>query len=908
MPDRPDNVKPSTSQEVPIAGPMHADGSGQEAGAPDDSIIDELLQGADADKAIDDKDLDAVLQHIRPAGVADMDAAVVEQDNSPKHVDMDATVASATAKSVGDEHLAAAASSEGIEEVALSEELVDTLAAQVQVDRSKTPPPMPESVSSSGAAAIAPEPILAQPAPLRVPTPLATPGPPVSEKKALPTHVSKFSRLWLPYFPRVSLRKRDAPRLGAAMAAGLVFSIGTFFFLSAHRYRTPDLTELAGPAPDELRAVARAAQDAIREGRYEDAVKRLDQVMTKPLPSSERADMEFLRVEALYRGLPAKPTEAQTEALQTEIDHLAEKMPSHPRLPEALEWKADAYERTGLLQSARDAYAHLLEAFVSADNRDAVLLKAGRLCLKTGQADDAVSHFNRLMEELPRSPLTSEAKLALAEAYASLGRQDDARSMIRQVADLQSGTRIGAEAFARLAQMAVDEANYDEAIRLLENRLDTVVAFEGNDRLYLLLAKAYLAKGRPEDAERKLRELIDFFPDTEALPSAYIELSKALEQRGMRREALRIAAQAVRRYPKNPAVLQCQAELLGLAGDHREAAAALMAAEEVGARNPEVLLAAGRHFSEAGEWEEARDAYERLVRDYPSSPQALQGNIEAAKTLYRLGRVRQAIERLEGLAGVYEGRPQQLPVLTALCDMYRELGFDARAVELARDIATFSSEPTLLAQAAVVLLTSGAEDDGLAVASRVDLSRVNAADAYACLVAQGVALLRAVPERALEKLERAYEDYPPQRTAEGDEALLRAYLTMGRPARARTLVMELAARTQTHPAEGARFQRAAILWGDALYNKEDYQAAADAYSMACGVLKESNQDTVWAKYQWANALLYVNNFDTSLALYDEVAAGKSPWKEKARAKAEYVRLQRRLRGLPETAATPTEGS
>jgi tetratricopeptide (TPR) repeat protein len=133
--------------------------------------------------------------------------------------------------------------------------------------------------------------------------------------------------------------------------------------------------------------------------------------------------------------------------------------------------------------------------------------------------------------------------------------------------------------------------------------------------------------------------------------------------------------------------------------------------------------------------------------------------------------------------------------------------------------------------------------------------------------------------------------------ADGTSALLDAYLAADKGAAARVLVTDLDAQVKKNPGERPLLQRAALRWGDYLAHKGDYRAAADAYEMAADPNAEADEQTYWANFQQANSLLMANDTKHSLALYDKVAGGDSPWSQDARLKADYIRLARRL-GTP----------
>jgi tetratricopeptide (TPR) repeat protein len=163
-------------------------------------------------------------------------------------------------------------------------------------------------------------------------------------------------------------------------------------------------------------------------------------------------------------------------------------------------------------------------------------------------------------------------------------------------------------------------------------------------------------------------------------------------------------------------------------------------------------------------------------------------------------------------------------------------------------------------------------------------------------------------------MEEAALSYPEQRTPEADERLLETYLSLERPAAARRLVMELAARARANPADAPHLAESAIVWGDYLYRKGDFRAAADAFSIAIEAADRAHpaettprNDPSWAKYQRANALLALSDFDGSIALFQEVAASDAPWAAEAGLKADYARLEQRRRGIVEVVSPGREG-
>ncbi|MBN2310066.1 MAG: tetratricopeptide repeat protein [Candidatus Hydrogenedentes bacterium] len=692
-----------------------------------------------------------------------------------------------------------------------------------------------------------------------------------------------------------AIREHSA-KLAVSLGVGLICTFATFALLYAHRTRPPDLTSLTPVPMSDLRRAIRSGRGQIDAGQYSAARAELDAALAGASPGPDRTEAEFVRLEAQYKGLPERLTLYNTEEMHIAIDDFLQQAPWHPGAPQALEWKAKLYERTGIPHAARELYNEIVSNYATAPNLERVLLDGADLALDMDRPAEAVRYLQQFLQQFPASPLAGQAKLGLGEALVAAGQVDEGKSLLRQIADSQASTRLGAEAYTRLGKVAFEAGRYDEAIAQLERRRETATTAEGQEQVYLLLAKAYRKANRPQEAERVLRELIDFFPDSEECAEAFVELTGVLDDLGMRREAERLASEAARRYPGNPEVLRNKGDWLGVAGNERAAAEAYLDAAQAGGDDPELLLSAARHLHRAGDLADARAAYERLVLGHPRSSQAFQGSMELAAVLSDQGKPREALRHLEDLALASEGRPQRLPVLIALGDMYQTLGFKQRAAEIFEQVAVVTTEPEVLAEAAVALFDAGAWSEGLAVAERVDVGRVRDGTAYDLLMKHGEALLRIDSTRGVEKMERAYEAYPGERTPEGDRALLKAYLATDRTARARILVHTIEAQVRQKPVDLPLLQKAAVLWGDYLFEQRDFRAAADAYALAASGASAPNADSQWAEFQRANAFLQMQDFEGSIALFDGIAAGKSPWADDAAAKSQYAKLEQRLRG------------
>ena len=824
-------------------------GSGGDAASLDQADIDSLISMASGDVVV------------LPAATPPVDLGALSQDM------IDALVRAAGDGDKVQEEAPAPPPKKRSEDL-LTQEEMDAMLAQAKIDEQERRAAKQRAMSES-LADVKPKPHVAE-------TPRIGMG-------------SRFKWLRRPTWSRAELAKA-----GLAAAAAIVAAFGAFTYLYTHQEQALETPVAVTPKEDELAAELRPMENLrAATSAYEAASS------APPKPAASVDDAGFKRIEAAYRGLSPKADKAAIEKVREAINDFIDVNHAEPRLPEVIQWRADLWRREKMPHVARDILKTLLADFTTIPNKDAVLLAIAEMDAELGKYDEAQTFARRLMDECPQSPLVPKARIVLGDAYLAGGKPDDARALFTQTAQVEPHSRANTDAVARLARMANDAGKYDDVIRDLEARLASATAVEGNDQLYFQLARAYRGAGRPADARRKLNELLDFFKESDVVPAALIALSQVLDEMGMHPEAVQMAHQATIRNPKDAQVLQNEGTLLAAAGDKLKAAEALLAACAAGGDCPELLLAAARQYRGVAP-EQAQATYERLAKDFAKSPQAFEGNLELAEILFQKGQTRDGIRRLERLAKAAAEQPQRLPVLLSLAKMYRDLGLLDRASEIYEQAVSMTTEPEVLGQAAVTMLEAGALDEGIAAAAHVDPAKLKDDTAYALLAKQGEALLQTDLKKAIELMERAYKTYPKLRTEELDLQLMKAYVAADDAGRAQALLKDLNEQAQLGLTESPRLNRLMILWADHLYDKKEFKAAENEYVAAAKVGGGLSADDAWAKYQRANALSQLKNYEESVLLFDEVTALNSPCSKQAAINANHIRIEQALQGLPVT--------
>ncbi len=725
----------------------------------------------------------------------------------------------------------------------------------------------------------------------------SAPRPPRAARPAFVARLKNWMASWLLDFSAVNVGQ--LLKGVTAATVGLVTAMLVFAMLYMNHVRHADPSVIAEARAADIGQAMRFADNLMELGRPAEAQAELASAIAQAPPSPLRIDARFLRIEAAVQALPRQPDTAELEALHGEIDALLRAAQNHPRRLEAQFWKAQLYEMADMHYAARALYERILTATPPVEPLDAVLYRAGNAALELNHGAEAADLFRRLIQQHPESPYATQAHMGLGDAYLLAGRQSDAESLYRRTAQAMADNPMGAEATKRLVHIAMEDSRYEDAAAALKERLETATTIESNDELYLLLAKAQRAMNEYDQAEQTLRELLDFFPETRVTPIALVELANVLDAKGQRSEAVRLARRTASQYEEPADALYEAGVFLQNTGDMEGAAMAYSAAVQDGSADAGTLLAAGKAYYHLGELESALDLLRRAEEAAPGQAEAFDAAVAIGRVYHDMGRVTDAVTRLQPLPQTAARPEQRADALNALGAVYLDLGLIEPAKTVYTQLSTLTDDSEILAEAAIALLDARAWDQGLSVSNQVDTGRIPDQKAHQLIVLRGEALLRTDAAQGVALLEEARDSYPDLWTADNDLALLRAYLGSNQTAAARELVGELENEARRNPAATPPFQKATVRWGDFLYQRGDYRAAADAYAKTSAPGYEDTEDAEWARFQRANALMQSMDYITSAELFHELAESDSPWADTAAVKAKYAETEGRLRGETE---------
>lgn len=222
-----------------------------------------------------------------------------------------------------------------------------------------------------------------------------------------------------------------------------------------------------------------------------------------------------------------------------------------------------------------------------------------------GDDEQAAEAFGK---SLAINPAHLESRLARAEALRRAGRNDAARADYQAVLKRLPDHH---DAAARLASLLREERKYEDAIDVIRDVLRNAGA---NARLYVQLGLIYRAQGRDELAQLVLTKAAELDAEEPSIHNARALL--ALES-GQAQRAFELFDHASSLDPEYLDARYNKAAVLMDAGDHAGARDELAVVVAKAPGDLRAQLALGVAYRGAAEYDRARAAWERVVKDAP---------------------------------------------------------------------------------------------------------------------------------------------------------------------------------------------------------------------------------------------------------------------------------------------------
>jgi TolA-binding protein len=221
-----------------------------------------------------------------------------------------------------------------------------------------------------------------------------------------------------------------------------------------------------------------------------------------------------------------------------------------------------AYSNAGDPFEAISTFQKLLEEQPLSEWREEAQYSLGYLYFQNQEFEPAITSYKRLIRTFPSDPLAAKAQYGIGDAEFNAGNLDAALLAYQKVLSKYPESPFAADAAAgiQFALLANDEEDRAEAIidSFLVQNPDSPVL----DQLRFRQAEVRYQSGDEEVALRQFQQFIRSARDESLLPEAYFYLGSIYADRKARTEAITYLGQLLERYPDSPRYADA-ARLLG---------------------------------------------------------------------------------------------------------------------------------------------------------------------------------------------------------------------------------------------------------------------------------------------------------------------------------------------------------
>lgn len=361
---------------------------------------------------------------------------------------------------------------------------------------------------------------------------------------------------------------------------GATDQAATLFEEFATRYPENPLTE---------QAILRAGDANFNAQAFKDAVEKYRKILDlKPSPEVQRQTLYRLAI--TYHNMKEHAKSADT------FRTLAETYPDDPRAPEA-------WYRIGehLLRDAKDPRKAI-------DAYDAAIAGVDK-----AKADPA--------------GIAGFAQRGIALAHYEQKDYDAAATAFLKLAQTRPEVPLNEDTYAWAGQRFFDAKQWENAATMFQAMLTAVPTYPSPERILFLIAECSDNLGKVEDALARYQQVIDATPAAEKAVEARYRIALLHEKAGRTDDAIRMLEEAAN---ANAGDVAARArfhlgELHEARGEHDKAARSFMRVAILFLHpelSPEALWRAASNFQKAGSTEQARNAYNELLQDYPSHARA----------------------------------------------------------------------------------------------------------------------------------------------------------------------------------------------------------------------------------------------------------------------------------------------
>ena len=277
---------------------------------------------------------------------------------------------------------------------------------------------------------------------------------------------------------------------------------------------------------------------------------------------------------------------------------------------------------------------------------DTTLTEQANALLQLKRYDEAINTFRDFLKKNPKPEEAVSADFGIAVVYEDTGKVDEAIAQFKKVRETYAGTPQAEQASFWIPQLAQGKNDFNTAIPEFTAFLKKYPESQMFPTAKFGLAQAQLAKNDKASAMTTFKEVADQFPKAEAAPYTYFQRAQILGGDGKLDEMVALMKEFIERYSDSDKIFYAY-DIIGQnqinSSKPLEAIATydeLVEKHPADPQAPAALLhvvqlwsdhaaSQGRYLAlneqERAEWNKgvngSTTAAEKLLRDYPASPQ-----------------------------------------------------------------------------------------------------------------------------------------------------------------------------------------------------------------------------------------------------------------------------------------------